>query len=158
MKTRYFLGSLAVLFASLAPSAFAQNSPACDGAYNVFRVSELKPGATVDKFMEAVSAHQAWYKSHGYPDLIFAARVVVRDDKTKAESFSDTQFATYHYSKESVPMAKHDAAWDAYVKMYNDTSSIKETVVQCVPAGGVPAAMKAPATPNAPTGMSVGMQ
>jgi hypothetical protein len=154
MKTRHFLGSLAVLFAALASTSFAQSAPSCDGAYNVFRISEIKPGGSVDKFMAAVSAHQAWYKSHGYPDLIFAARVIVRDEKTKAESYSDTQFATYHYSKGSVPMAKHDAAWDAYVKMYNEVSSIKETITQCVPASDLPVAMKTASAPMAPTGMS----
>jgi hypothetical protein len=154
MKTRFVLGSLALLFVSLAPAAFAQSAPSCDGAYNVMRVSELKPGTSADKFMAAVNAHQAWYKSHGYPDLIFAARVVVRDDKTKTETYSDTQFVTYHYSKESVPMAKHDAAWDAYVKMYSETSAIKETIVQCVPTSAVPAAMKSAAPPMAPKNMS----
>jgi hypothetical protein len=154
MKTRYFLGSLALLFAAFASTSFAQSAPSCDGAYNIFRISEIKPGGSVDKFMAAVSAHQAWYKSHGYSDLIFAARVIVRDEKTKAESYSDTQFATYHYSKEQVPMAKHDAAWDAYVKMYNETSTIKETITQCVPAGDLPASMKVAGVPKPPTGMS----
>jgi hypothetical protein len=114
----------------------------CKGAYNVLRVSELKPGATVDQFMKAVTAHQAWYTSHGFPDVIFAARVVLTDPKTQAETWSDTQIVTYHYSKGAVPVSSHDAAWDAYVKMYNDISTIKQTTLNCVPAAGIPPSMK----------------
>jgi hypothetical protein len=144
MKVRYALASFVLLCSSFAPLVFAQNSaPACSGAMNIMRVSEVKSGVTMDQFMAAVKAHQAWYKSHGLPDMIFAARVVVSDPKTKAESYSDSQVVTYHYTKSpAVPASQHDAAWDAYVKMYNDASTIKATYMNCVPASALPASFK----------------
>jgi hypothetical protein len=49
---------------------------------------------------------------------------------------------TYHYIKPGGASPKHDEAWDAFVKMYNETSTIKETYGQCVPIDGAPASMK----------------
>jgi len=156
MKVNSVFIVVALLCASLTPVASAQNAaePACDGAYNIFRVSEVKPGSTMNQLMAAVDAHQAWYKSHGYSDVIFAARILVRDPNTHAQSYSDTQIATYHYTKSQVPMSAHDAAWDAYVKLYSDCSNIKETITQCVPAFALPAALNAGKTPAAPTNLN----
>ncbi len=64
------------------------------------------------------------------------------DSKAHTESYSTTQYTTYHYSTKSIAPGSHDAAWDAFVKMYNDVSTIKESVIQCVPATGVPGSMK----------------
>jgi len=134
---------LAALCVVSAPAIHAQSDePACDGVYNILRLSEITPTGSIDKFMAAVAAHQAWYKSHGFSDVIFAARVAERDPQTKKWAFSNTQVLTYHYSKVGAPPAKHDAAWDAYVKMYNETSSIKESHLNCVPAAGAPASLK----------------
>jgi hypothetical protein len=116
--------------------------PACDGVYNIIRLSEITPGGSLEKFMAATAAHKAWYASHGYPDVIFAARILVRDPKTGAFSYSDKQVLSYHYTKSAVPPASHDAAWDAYVKMYRETSTIKSTYVNCVPAAHAPASLK----------------
>lgn len=116
--------------------------PACDGLYNILRVSEITPGVSVDKFMAAVAAQQEWYKSHGFADVIFAGRVIVRDPTTHAESYSDNEMVTYHYIKPGGAPPTHDAAWDAFVKMFSDTSTIKETYAQCVPMEGAPASMK----------------
>jgi hypothetical protein len=121
-----------------APAAL----PACDGVYNILRLSEITPTGSMEKFMAAVAAQQAWYASHGYPDIIFAARVLKRDPQTGAFSYSDTQMLTYHYIQVRSQAVTHDAAWDAYVKMYNDTSTIKETNMHCVPAANAPAGIK----------------
>jgi hypothetical protein len=96
----------------------------------------------MDKFMAAVAAHQAWYASHGFPDIIFAAKLLERDPQTHAMIYSGTQVATYHYSKAGGPPTAHDAAWDAYVKLYSETSNIKETHINCVPAAQAPAALR----------------
>lgn len=139
---------MAALCAVLVSPAAAQTEsarpevPACDGIYNILRISEITPTGSIEKFMEAVAAHQAWYASHGYPDIVFAARVVERDPGTNTITLSNKTVLTYHYSKGPVPPAAHDAAWDAYVKLYNETSTIKETHMNCVPAAGVPAALK----------------
>ena len=147
--------ALAVLYAAPTVRVSAQSAPAgaatthaapampaCDGVYNVVRLSEITPGGSMGKFMAAVAAHQDWYAKHGYPDVIFATRILDRDPKSGAFSYSDKQVLTYHYSKSAVPPAAHDAAWDAYVKMYRDTSTIKSTYVTCVPAPHAPGSLK----------------
>ena len=92
--------------------------------------------------MAAVVAQQEWYKSHGLSDVIFAARVISRDPQTHAESYAENEAVTYHYIKPGGGNPPHDAAWDAFVKMFSDTSTIKETSVQCVPMAGAPASLK----------------
>jgi hypothetical protein len=149
MRIPATLIAFALLCAPLAPMAAGQNAPAspampaCDGLINVVRLSEITPTGSIDKFMAAVAAHQAWYASHRYPDVIVAARILERDPQTHAESYSDKQVLTFHYIKpDNTAPLKHDAEWDAYIKMYNETSTIKETYVVCVPMAAAPASMK----------------
>jgi hypothetical protein len=128
----------ALLFAALAalqiPSALAQNAlPKCDGDYAIVRVSTIKPGA-LDGFMAAVAAHKAWYRSHGYKDnVIVASRIMVRDEKTNTWSYTDKEVVTYHVRPPGTKQSEHDAAWDAYVKQYRDTSDIKSEYTSCMP-------------------------
>lgn len=146
LLTALVLLSAPITATSNAQSAPAQSAPmtppACDGVYNIVRISEITPTGSMDKFMAAVAAHQAWYASHGLPDIVFAARVILRDPQTHAFSFSEKEMVTYHYSKPNNAPTTHDAAWDAYVKLYNETSTIKESYFQCVPAAGAPASLK----------------
>jgi hypothetical protein len=148
MRISTALIALALLSASLTPMTSGQNAPAapampaCDGVINIFRISDITPGGSMGKFMAAVAAQQDWYKSHGLSDVIFAARLISRDPQTHAESFAENEVATYHYIKSANGSTPHDAAWDAFVKMFSDTSTIKETYVQCVPMAGAPASMK----------------
>ena len=128
MRVGLCLAALAVFQGS---SALAQNAPlACDGDIAVVRVSAIKPGA-MPGFMAAVAAHKAWYRSHGFGDnVIVASRVVLVDDTTGVMKYSDTEVITYHVrppGREELA-AKRDAAWDAYVKQYRDTSDIKRLV------------------------------
>jgi len=149
MRIHAALTALALLCAPLAPMAGGQNAPAapampaCDGVINIVRLSEITPTGSMDKFMAAVAAHQAWYSSHGYSDVIVAARILERDPQTHAESYSEKQVLSFHYIKpDHGPSPKHDEAWDAYVKMYSETSSIKDSYVACVPLAAAPASMK----------------
>ncbi|MDR3777186.1 MAG: hypothetical protein P4K97_09845 [Terracidiphilus sp.] len=152
MKILSTLLALTALCAPLSPAAYAQATPApaqaqsdvpaCEGAYNILRISEITPTGSMEKFMAAVAAHQAWYTSHGYADIVFAARIAERDPQTKTFAYSDKLVMTYHYSKGPGPNGAHDAAWDAYVKMYNETSTIKESHLNCVPEAGLPASLK----------------
>jgi hypothetical protein len=127
-RTALVLAALAVL---QIPSALAQNAPpACDGDLAVVRVSEIKPGA-MQGFMAAVAAHKAWYRSHGFKDnVIVVSKVILTDEKTGAMKYSDSEVVTYHIRP---PKATKDAAWDAYVKMYRDTSDIKSEYFTCMP-------------------------
>ncbi len=147
MKVLSSLIVLAALCAVPVSSIHAQSNtapepPACKGAYNILRVSEITPTGSVEKFMAAVAAHQAWYTSHGYPDVIFAARIAEENREARTFAYSDKLVMTYHYSKGNVPRSAHDAAWSAYVKMYNETSKIVETHMNCVPAAGLPTSLK----------------
>jgi hypothetical protein len=104
----------------------------CSGSVNIVRISEIKSGM-LDKFLQAVAAQQAWYKNAGMPDKIGVMRIMEQDPATKAYSTSETQVITTHVSP--VGGAKspaHDAAWDAFVDMFKDSSSIKTQYLTCV--------------------------
>jgi hypothetical protein len=126
---------MAALAVFTIASAFAQNLPACDGDIAIIRVSTIKPGAMA-KFMAAVAAHKAWYRNHGFKDnAIVASRVILTDPHQGTSKYSETEMVTYHVHppNEAQAEAKKDAAWDAFVKQYRDTSAIKEEYVTCMP-------------------------
>jgi hypothetical protein len=133
MRTAVILAALTVLW---IPSAFGQGgAPKCDGDYAIVRVSTIKPGA-MEGFLAAVSAHKAWYRSHGFSDnIIVASRVISINEKTHAMAYSDTEVITYHVRPPggAQTQPKKDAAWDAYVKQYRDTSDIKSEYLSCMP-------------------------
>lgn len=149
MRVPTILVTIALLYV-MAPMALAQTAPtpeesalpACHGVWSIVRISEIPATGSMEKFMAAVSAHQAWYKSHGFSDVIVAARLLVRDPETHRFSFSNTEMVTYHFSKTDEPEPKHDAAWDAFVNMYKETSTIKESYFNCAPSEVAPAALK----------------
>lgn len=130
MRTALFLAALAVI-----PSTWAQSVPQCDGDIAVVRVSEIKPGQ-MQGFMEAVAAHKAWYRSHGFHDnVIVASRVILRDEKSGEMHYSEAEVVTYHVRPPGPAQIgpKRDAAWDAYVKQYRETSDIKNEYMTCMP-------------------------
>jgi hypothetical protein len=132
MRFAFLWAALAVLQVS---SAFAQNLPACDGDIAIVRVSTIKPGA-LPAFLDAVAAHKAWYREHGFKDnVIVASRIIQVDETTRAMKYSDSEVITYHVRAPGPDQTqpKHDAAWDAYVKKYRDSSSIKTEYVTCMP-------------------------
>jgi hypothetical protein len=113
--------------------------PACEGNFATVRLSAITPGGSVEGFMKAVAAHREWYRSHGLADHeIFAARIVVRDEKTRAQSYSEKEVMTYHIAPPSSgPEPQHDAAYDAFVKLYRDNSEIKQQYNVCLPKPGL---------------------
>lgn len=128
-----WLGLLATQNFAQAP---APALPACDGNYVTVRVSEIKPGGSIKGFLDAVAAHKAWYRANGITDNdIFAVRVIVQDEKTKAFSYSDKEIMTYHVNPPGPARTpkRGDAAWNAYVKMYRDNSDIKTELMTCMP-------------------------
>ena len=128
---------LTAFLALQATSAFAQNAMlACDGDITTVRVSHIKPGGSLQKFMDAVAAHKAWYRANGFKDNeIVTSRVMIRDEKTGAMKYSDTEVLSYHIRPPALETIKNrgDAAWTAYVKLYADTSEIKNQYVTCMP-------------------------
>ena len=134
---RLLVASAVVLFLSpaFAPMPVAaQQAPAqtlpCKGTLNIVRVSDIKPGM-MEKFLQAAAAQQAWYKAAGAPDTIGVMRVMVQDPATNSWSTSETQAITTHTSTGPVT-ATHDAAWDAFVAAFKDTSTIKTQYMTCV--------------------------
>jgi hypothetical protein len=124
--------------ALVTPAAFAQTAtpPPCDGAYAIVRVSDIKPDSSMDKFLAAIAAQKAWYAANRPEDKIFVSRITQRG----ASDYSATEAITYHfYGAASSSEPKHDAAFDAFVKLFSDSSTIKATYLTCIPAGMVPA-------------------
>ena len=136
--------AMTALSASLTPAfcptpAVAQQAPAvrtplpCTGAVNIVRVSDIKPGK-VDEFLKAAAAQQAWYKKAGLSDTIGVLRILDQDPTTKVYTTSQTQAITTH----TIPpgggaaAAPHDAAWDAFVALFSDSSTIKTQYMTCV--------------------------
>jgi hypothetical protein len=135
MRTLFLLLASLVVPATVA----AQNAvPACDGRLAIVRLSEITPTGTAAGFMKAVAAHKEWYASHGLKDEIFSARIIVRDETTHAASYSEKQFLTFHIFPSNTPAQEptHDAAWDAYVKIYRENSEIKTSYQICMPDPG----------------------
>jgi hypothetical protein len=150
----------AALSASLAPFAAAQTEsqstagalqtplPACNGVYGIVRLVELKPGASIDQYNAALAAHQAWYKKHGFDDVIYSARVIERDQASGHAMYSKHLILTYHYFKPTSPHPTKDADWAAFVKMYTDASDLKESYFDCVPANHAPRSLRMTTTPS----------
>jgi hypothetical protein len=132
------------LFASIAMQAQAPSVPAssasttplaCDGSYNVVRVSEIKPGM-MSTFMKAVAGHQAWYAAAGAPDKIVAMRVIERDSATKVQSYSETQVVTSHVEpvRRDHPLPPEADSYMAFVDLYKQSSTIKAEYHTCMPS------------------------
>jgi hypothetical protein len=131
--------TLAVLAASLTPAfapaqAAAQQAPAgslCTGTINLIRVNEVKPGK-MDEFLIAIERQQAWYKNAGTPDQIQVMSVMVRDPGTRAFNISYNEAITTHTEPANRKEPAHDAAFDAFVALFNESSTVKSTYVTCV--------------------------
>jgi hypothetical protein len=135
--------ALTVVSASLNPAlcptpAAAQQAPPsypCNGNVNIVRISDIKPGM-MDTFLKAIAAQQAWYKNAGTPDQIGVMRIMEQDPATKTWSISETQAITTHImpTKRSGGPRPDQAGWDAFVKMFSDSSTIKTQYMTCMPA------------------------
>ena len=129
-----FAAFLSPFVLSSTPAAAQQPTTrlACDGTYNIVRVSEIKPGM-IQKFLEAVAAQQAWYKKAGTPDQITIMRIIDRNPDTKVASYSETQAITSHTRPgDSSAPPPHDAGYDAFVALYKDSSTIKYEYFTCM--------------------------
>jgi hypothetical protein len=137
---RFVLLLTVFVSASLAQTPASSNPrPACDGNIATVRVSGITPNGSIDGFLKAVDAHKKWYKSHGQTGHeIFAARILVRNEATKAQQYSEKEVMTYPIHPASAQSeAQHDADYDAFVKMYRDNSEIKQQYTACIPKPGL---------------------
>jgi hypothetical protein len=143
MRLSHLFLALTVFSAPLIPAlcptpAVAQQAPAaapipCDGKLNVVRLSDIKPGM-MDQFLKAVAAQQAWYKAAGTTDKIGVLRILVQDPATKAYTASETQAITTHImpTQRATGPRPDQAGWDAFVKMFSDSSTIKTQYMTCM--------------------------
>ena len=138
MRLTTFLFAIAAFISPLVlsstPAAAQQsaNRVACNGNYNVVRISEIKPGM-MQKFLDAVAAHQAWYKKAGTPDQITVMRLIDRNSDTKVSSYSETQVMTFHVEPaDRTQGPPHDAGYDAFVTLYKESSTIKSEYLTCM--------------------------
>ena len=122
-----------VLFTCL--SAFAQSGmPPCDGDIALVRISQIKPGGTMDGFLAAVAAQKAWYRTNGSNDNeIVVSRVWEADQSTGQGKYSDSVAITYHVRPPAVATLPNrgDAAWKAFTKLFQDNSEIKNQYTTC---------------------------
>jgi hypothetical protein len=101
--------------------------PACDGSYNVVRISDIKPGM-MDKFLGAVAAQKAWYKSKGSADTISVERII----DMKSGTYSSTQALTNRIQSVDSKQPTHDAGYDAFVALFSESSTIKSAYWTCM--------------------------
>jgi hypothetical protein len=143
MHVKRILFALLLIATTLNPAfcptpAAAQQAPAarsplpCTGSVNIVRVSEIKPGM-MPKFLQAVAAQAAWYKNAGMPDQIGVMQIMQQDATTKKWSLSETQAMTTHIIPSGGSNGPaHDAAWNAFVAMFSDSSTIKTSYMACM--------------------------
>jgi len=119
----------------LATATLAQPStqpPACGGAYEVVRLSTIKPGK-MQLFLKAVHDHQAWYADHGLKDHILVGRIL--STEADASGFSPTSALTVHTDLSQMAPPAHapdDAAWNAYTAEYKASSDVTTMDVVCL--------------------------
>jgi hypothetical protein len=135
---RNFILGLSLLAAS-AVMGHAQATLPCDGAITRVRVSDIKPGQ-FPLFEKAVAANLAWYRGKGITtNNIVLSRIVERDSAGN-NRYSQTHAMTIHYNPPSAAgvTPEEDDEWKAFVKMYNDSSTVKQTYDVCVPKSLAP--------------------
>ena len=128
---------LAGFLAFYATSAVAQNSaPKCDGDVTIVSIYLIKAGGSMDGFLAAVAADQAWYRTNGINDnQIVASRVIVKDDATGGTKFSDTDVLTYHVNPPNDQRTPEmgDSDWKAFEKQYDNNAEKKAEYTTCMP-------------------------
>ncbi len=125
-------------------TAISSVAPSCNGEFVILRLDKIKKSGTIAGVEKAVEDHFAWYRSKGFNDNdVVAARVLKYDPTGNRYVNDESLVVTLHVNPpaEMVTATPHpdhaeepDAAWDAYVKEYDDNSDIIATVPLCLPA------------------------
>jgi hypothetical protein len=136
---RHILFALTSLIVLGVGTASAQTMPSCNGDLAIIRVSQIKPASSLAAFMKAQEAHIAWYRKNGFTDnVIYSSPAIVTDPTTKTRKYSDSEIVAFHVrppgaSAGASVSSKDQAGWDAYTKLYRDSSNIKSEYVVCLP-------------------------
>jgi hypothetical protein len=116
-----------------APGKFA--AAPCDGDVANVRLTEIIPGGTMEGYLQAVDAHRAWYRAHGYThNDIFVARLMVEDPATHQLVYSKTRVLAFHIRPPFMGGSTgHDTGWDAFHELYRKNSNIVTAYDICIP-------------------------
>jgi hypothetical protein len=101
------------------------------GQLVVVRVNQLKPGGKA-AYEQAARDHLGWYRSHGYNQNRLLVGQIISGDRRSGFTASDTEFVSIHMDSPGVPPDKRDAAWDAYVKAYRESSDLTVDKFACL--------------------------
>lgn len=101
------------------------------GQLVVVRVNQVKPGAKA-AYEQAARDHLGWYRSHGYKENRLLVGQIISGDRSNGFTASDTEFVSIHMDSPGVPPAKRDAAWEAYVKAYRESSELTVDKFACL--------------------------
>jgi len=86
--------------------------------------------------MDAVSAHKAWLVSHGLTrDEVTTVPVIVRDENSHAQDYSDKQFWSIHIHGSNGRNPSVTRRTMRSSRCTRDTSDIKSAYYICVPNG-----------------------
>lgn len=137
--------TIPIILALTASPALAQQQPdgqqptaaqagTCPGGdMTTVRVSQLKPGGTVEGLRKAMADHARWYADHGFTaDKFAVGQVMAYDRALRRRAPAKDRFVMLHWHTSDVPRAKQDAAWQAYVAQYAANSRIESTTVVCM--------------------------
>jgi hypothetical protein len=117
-----------------APKSAASPEDLCDGQVQTIRISKIKSNGSLAGFMEAVADNNAWYKSHNVEGGIqIGARVITRDPESKAFRLAEDEVVTIHTYPAKFQPPGHDDAWKAFVKKYQENSTVETQKMICVP-------------------------
>ncbi len=123
----------AILLALAATGAVAQTGPLgtlqCTGKPVTIRMSIIKPGQLA-LFKKAVVDHQAWYAKNGNGTKVALVRVTKRG-AGGALSYDDSAAMTV-VTYDTKPQPARDAAYAAFVKAYQDSSTVKDEHRGCL--------------------------
>ncbi|WP_296597098.1 hypothetical protein [Phenylobacterium sp.] len=101
------------------------------GQLVVVRLNTVKPGAKAT-YEKAARDHAAWYRSHGFKENRLLVGPVINGSRGEGWTASETEYASIHMDAPGVPADKRDAAWDAYVKEYRDSSDLTADKFVCL--------------------------
>jgi hypothetical protein len=121
------LFAIALGLSAVASGARAQpmGMPPCPGHPAVVRISKLSPTGTPSGMAQAAQDHQAWYASHGQPNV-----------KVLLASVGASEFITMTIGNpDDAPRPPADDAWRAFVKEYDQNSIIEWTGLTCLTDG-----------------------
>ena len=123
----------AILLALAATGAVAQTGPLgtlqCTGKPVTIRMSIIKPGQLA-LFKKAVADHQAWYAKNNNGTKVTLVRVTKRG-AGGALSYDDSAAMTV-VTYDTKPQPVRDAGYAAFVKAYQDSSTVKDEHRGCL--------------------------